>query len=304
MASTTTSSEPQNRAALLPSAGAHPLTVQNAPMPEPPAPNQLTIRARAVAFNPVDHIMQKLGHMLESYPAVLGCDAAGEVVAVGSQAAEAGFHVGDRVAGCTDQFGDRAGKGTFQLYCNLQAGMTGKIPEGVECKDACVLPLCICTAAVGLFDQGCLGLPLPKLEKVDAGKTVLIWGGASSVGSCGIQMVKAAGLKVAVTASGKNLDYVKRIGADFALDSRSESVVEDIVGALEGKGEFAGAFAAVMGREVYFACAEVCVKLGGKQTVSTVLPDFMKFEEKLPGDVQIAYSKSAANLIVHALCIR
>lgn len=282
---------PHNRAAYLTGPGVHPLVVQDAPMPSP-VPDQLTIRVHALAFNPVDAVMQQTGALLSSFPAIPGCDAAGEVVAVGARAAARGFAVGDRVAGCTDQAGERAGRGTFQLFCNLQVGMTGKVPPGVALRDAVVLPVCLCTAAVGLCDERNLGMRLPGVEGGRAaGQTVLIWGGASSVGSCGIMMAKAAGLTVAATAGERNLEYVRSIGADHAFDYRSESVVGDIIGALKGKGKFAGAFAAVMGREVYFACAEVCVALGGKQTVSTVLPDFMKFEEKLPGDVQIAYSK-------------
>lgn len=244
-----TATEPQNKAAWYTSQGAHPFEVKDAPMPSP-GPDQLTIRTRAVAFNPVDAMMQKTGAMIPSYPAILGCDAAGEVVAVGSKAGRLGFKVGDRVAGCGDQQEDRAGKGVFQLYCNLQVGCTGKLPDDIEFRDAAVLPICLCTAAVGLCDQRCLGISLPKIDKVDVGKTVLIWGGASSVGSCGIMLAKAAGLKVATTAGAHNLEYVKSIGADHAFDYRSETVVPDIVAALKGQGEFAGSFAAVMGREV------------------------------------------------------
>lgn len=283
----------QNKAAWLTTKCGHPFEVGDAPMPTP-GENQLTVRTRAVAFNPADSAMQTKGLMIETYPAILGCDAAGEVVAMGAKAAELGFKVGDRVAGCCDQVGDRAGKGVFQLFCNLQVGMVGKIPDGVEFKDAAVLPICLITAAVGLCYEGCLGMPLPKVEPADVGKTILIWGGASSVGSCAIMLAKAAGLKVATTVGAHNFDYAKGIGADYVFDYRGETVVQDITAALKGQGEFAGAFSAVMGPEVYFACAEVCIALGGKQTLSTVLPEFMPFEEKLPGDVKIAYSKTPA----------
>lgn len=105
-------------------------------------------------------------------------------------------------------------------------------------------------------------------------------------------LAKAAGLKVAATARSYNLEYVGGLGADYAIDYRSATAVEEIFEALEEKGVFAGAFAAVMGREVYVACTEVCVKLGGKQVVSLVQPPFMPFEEELPGGVQVAYSES------------
>lgn len=282
--------EPQNRAAYLTAADAPAFEIMDAPMPSPAA-DQVTIRVRAIAFNPLDAVMRK-GFMLSSFPAIIGCDVAGEVVAVGSRASELGLSIGDRVAGCCDLIEDRAGKGVFQLFCNIQVRCTARVPDAIELKDAAVLPICLVTAAVGLCHPRCLGMPLPRLEPEDAGKTVLIWGGASSVGSCGIMLAKAAGLKVAATAGHYNFDYLKSIGVDYAFDYRSSTVAKDIAAALKGQGEFMGSFAAVMDKEAYFACAEVCVALGGKQTVSTVLPEFMKFEEKLPGDVQIAYSTS------------
>jgi NADPH:quinone reductase-like Zn-dependent oxidoreductase len=60
---------------------------------------------------------------------------------------------------------------------------------------------------------------------------VLVWGGASSVGSNGIQLAKAAGYEVITTASPKNFEYVKRLGASEVFDYRSPSVVEDLVNA-------------------------------------------------------------------------
>jgi len=79
-----------------------------------------------------------------------------------------------------------------------------KLPEAVSFTDGCVLPLALCTAASSLFQKGNLGLPLPGLDlkatKSEA-KVLLVWGGSSSVGSCAIQMARAAGLVVATTCS-------------------------------------------------------------------------------------------------------
>ena len=87
------SSAPQNRAAVL-TAPNTPLEVKDVPAPTP-GPNQLTIRTHAVAFNPVDTVMHATGYMINSFPAVIGCDAAGEVTAVSDEAAKMGFKVGD-----------------------------------------------------------------------------------------------------------------------------------------------------------------------------------------------------------------
>ena len=277
-----------NKAAWLMEKCGHPFKIDDAPMPKP-SPRQITIKVLAVAINPVDAGIQFQGLIVEKYPAILGIDAAGEVSAVGSEV-QGGFKVGDRVTGLFDQETHGGGDGSFQLYCNLRDTLTSKIPDNVSFKDACVLPLGMDTACIALFEGYNLGLPYPKVNPQPTGRAVVIWGGSSSVGSCGIQAAKAAGLKVASTASAKNLEYCKSIGADYAFDYRSESVVADIVAALKGK-EFAGVFSAVFGDDVYIKSAEICKQLGGKQMVATVLPPMMKSDVKLAEGVKLGYSK-------------
>ena len=277
-----------NKAAWLTEKCGYPFKIDDAPMPKP-REHQLTIRVHSIAFNPVDGAIQQTGMMMESFPCILGCDAAGEVTAVGSAVTQ--FEVGDRVVGCVDHNEENIGQGTFQLYCNLADALAGKVPDNVSFKDACVLPLAMCTAAVGLFEKDRLELPYPQVEPKPSGKVLLIWGGSSSVGNCGIQAAKAAGLTVATTAGAHNLEYCKSIGADYAFDHKSESVVDDVVSALKGK-EFAGVFDAVIGAETYIKSAEIASQLGGKQMVATVLPAMMAYNEPLPGGVEIAYSKS------------
>ncbi len=106
--------------------------------------------------------------------------------------------------------------------------------------DAAVLPLGIATAAAGLFQADYLRLPLPVAKadnatgsRVDTKKVVLVWGGSSSVGSSAIQLAAAAGVRVATTASPRNHDYVKGLGAEWAFDYRSENVIGDIVASLK-----------------------------------------------------------------------
>jgi NADPH:quinone reductase-like Zn-dependent oxidoreductase len=75
-------------------------------------------------------------------------------------------------------------------------------------------------------------LKLPSLletrSTADPRRTVLIWGGASAVGQYAIQLAKLGGLHVLTTASSKNFDLVKGLGADDVFDYRDESVVEKI----------------------------------------------------------------------------
>lgn len=85
-----------NKAAWLPKAGA-PLEVGEAPMLTA-GPNEIVIRNAAIAINPLDTHMQKVGVFVQRWPAILGCDVAGEVHEVGSEA-QGRFKKGDRVIG-------------------------------------------------------------------------------------------------------------------------------------------------------------------------------------------------------------
>lgn len=92
-------------------------------------------------------------------------------------------------------------------------------------------------------------LPYPTLNLVlyPDSKTILIWGGSSSVGGTAIQLATASGLIVLTTASKSNLGYVKSLGARYAFDYRSGSVVDAIEAVLKGHGSrlFVGAYDAI-----------------------------------------------------------
>ncbi|KAK5134036.1 hypothetical protein LTR08_007041 [Meristemomyces frigidus] len=258
-----------NRAAWIPAKHA-PFTIADAPMPQP-GPTEIVIRAHAVAFNPVDPAIQKLGMVITTYPTVIGCDVAGQITALGTDVV--GFAVGDRVLAMLDHAAERSHWGAFQLYCAASAGVTAKLPAGVAFTRGCVLPVALSTAAMAVFSREGLGLKCPRVDEVAApnGRVVLVWGGSSSVGSCAIQMVRAAGYAVATTCGRHNFEYCRDVGAEWVFDYRSASVVEDIVSALQASGKvFAGAFDAVFAH--IGECGEVAHRLGGKKHVATILP--------------------------------
>ncbi|KAK5122888.1 hypothetical protein LTR85_003453 [Meristemomyces frigidus] len=216
---------PINKAAWIPAKCA-PFTVDEAPMPEPEA-NEVVIRVRAVAINPVDAAIQSMGIIVEDYPAVVGCDVAGDITTVGSDISD--LKPGDRVLACLDLEAKRVNKGSFQLYCAALATLTAILPENVSYTQGCVLPLALSTAATSLFQKGNLEMQHPQVDPEPNGKSVLIWGGSSSVGSCAIQMAKAAGYEVATTCSSHNFDYCRSIGADHVLDHKKDDTVDRIV---------------------------------------------------------------------------
>lgn len=213
------------------------LVVGAAPMTSP-GPGQIVVRNHAVAINPVDRYKQQLGNLMFGwikFPFIFGYDLAGEVVAVGPDVTR--FKVGDRVLGTAtgmDKPRNRAAEGAFQLFPVVRANMAAKIPDTLSFTAASVLPLALSTAASGLFAADQLALSLPSAAPVDQGKTVLIWGGSTSVGCNAIQLAKAAGYRVVTTASPANFALVRQLGAAEVFDHHSATVVQDVRRALAG----------------------------------------------------------------------
>lgn len=112
-------------------------------------------------------------------------------------------------------------------------------------------------------------MPYPTINAKPTGKTILIWGGSSSVGSTTIQLAAGSGLEVISTASKKNLEYVKALGAKHVIDYAQPTVVEDIVKLLKGT-EFVGAYDAISLPDTLKATAEIVSQLGGGK-IATVL---------------------------------
>lgn len=135
-----------------------------------------------------------------------------------------------------------------------------------------VLPLGISTASAGLFQKDFLNLPFPSPEQQPPkplNRVLLIWGGSSSVGSCAIQLAKAAGATIITTASPKNFAYVKALGAEEVFDYRAEDVEDQIVNWLQSK-TVLGAFHAVGENGAVQTCARVVDRSQGKAIVVSV----------------------------------
>lgn len=241
----------------------------------PPGPNEIVVRNRAVAINPVDWAIPRMGGAAFGWikpPTVLGSDVAGEVVEIGGRVSR--FKVGDRVFGQalgTSKARFRAAEGAFQDYTILVDHMAAPIPDAMSYESAAVLPLAVSTAACGLFQTDHLALQHPSVPPKPTGKTLLVWGGSTSVGSNAIQLAVAAGYEVFATASPHNFDYVRRLGASRAFDYASETVVRDIVAALTGK-TCAGAIA--IGKGANAPCFDIVHASKGDKFVSTASGPF------------------------------
>ena len=245
-----------------------PLQVGPAPYTSPKA-DEIVIENHAVAINPIDWIKQVAGDFLFNwikYPFILGSDSAGAVVEVGSAVTR--FKVGDRVLGHavgTDPKRNSAAEGSVQTYSVLLERMASPIPEDLSYESASVLPLGLSTAACGLFEKDQLALDYPSASSKPNGKTLLVWGGSTSVGSNAIQLAVAAGYEVFTTASPRNFDYCKKLGASRVLDYNDARVVPDLIEALSGK-TLAGALAIGAGSPE--ACVAVVRACQGAKFVS------------------------------------
>ena len=262
---------PENTALWL-NAKRAPFTVGPAPYTAPRA-DEIVVRVRAVAVNPFDRAIQTIGGIITpwiTYPFVVGSDVAGDVVEIGSGVTR--MKVGDRVLGYaagSDKRRNRAAEGAFQNYVVLLAHMASPIPDTMAFEDAAVLPLGISTAACGLFQKDFLAMNPPSAAPTPTGKTLLVWGGSTSVGSNAIQLAVAAGYDVITTASPHNFAYVRRLGAREAFDYRSKTVVADIVAALRGR-EIAGALAIGVGSAA--ACIDIVGACEGARFVAMATP--------------------------------
>jgi NADPH:quinone reductase-like Zn-dependent oxidoreductase len=225
------------------------LTVGPAPY-TPPAADEVVVRVRAVAVNPIDAIPGIAYRFVLpwlSFPAVIGWDVAGEIVEVGENVTR--LTPGDRVLGMAagpERSRNRAAEGAFQIYSVLMAHMVSQIPDDLTFEQAAVLPLALSTAATGLFQPDHLALAPPRLNAPDSGQTVLVWGGSSSVGSNAIQLARCAGYRVITTASPHNVDYVRSLGADASIDYNTRTAVDEVVTAI-GDAPLAGILAVTQG---------------------------------------------------------
>ncbi|KAJ5788364.1 Dehydrogenase [Penicillium paradoxum] len=208
-----------NEAAWIVTEKARPFKVEAAPEPHP-LENEVVIKVAYAAVNPTDWKMQEAPYMELQYPYILGTDVSGTIVQLGSNVTR--FHLGQRLT--------IASHSGYQRYTTCKEILVSAVPDSLPLGNAAVLPLSISTAASALFHY--LELPYPTLNPKPTGKTLLVWGGSSSVGSSAIQLGLGAGFDVIATAGSSNLEYVKNLGAS-AFDHRDPDVEDKILQVLK-----------------------------------------------------------------------
>jgi NADPH2:quinone reductase len=186
-----------------------------------PTPNQneLLVKVATAGINRGD-IVQRRG----SYPPppgasdILGLEVAGEVVAIGKDVRR--FKIGDEVMSLVTG-------GGYAQYCAAQETHTFLIPTGIGMVAAATIPETFMTVWHYVFQRGGL----------QPGETLLVHGGSSGIGITAIQIAKAFGAKVIVTAGSKEkCDACIGLGADRAINYRTEDFVAEVKAVTEGVG--------------------------------------------------------------------
>src|SRR6201997_1553717 len=189
------------------------LTYANIERPKPKS-DEVLVHNSAAAVNPVDwKIRDGLGEMFGlKLPIVLGCEIAGTIEAVGSEVRE--FHVGDPVYG----YVSLQRNGGYAEYTIAKPDEIAPKPESLDFDRVAAVAVGALTSWQGIFDTA----------NLQDGQRILITGASGGVGSMAVQLAKAKGAFVIATASGKNEEFVRNLGADEFVDYTREKFEERV----------------------------------------------------------------------------
>jgi NADPH:quinone reductase-like Zn-dependent oxidoreductase len=174
-----------------------------------PQDDEVLVRVAAASVNPVDYKIRSGKYPLvkeDDLPVVLGRDLAGTIEAVGTRAHYM-LSKGEPVFAFIG-----FDRGSQSDYVVVKAVELVAAPKSIDLVHAAAIPLAAMTAWQGLFDHG----------ELQPGQRVLIHGGAGGVGHMAVQLAKAKGATVFATCGPDDLDFVRSLGADRAVDYKGE----------------------------------------------------------------------------------
>ncbi len=188
------------------------------PLPRP-GPGEILIRVAAAGVNRPD-VIQRQG----LYPPppgasdLPGLEVAGEVAALGEGAHR--FAVGDKVCALVPG-------GGYAQFCKTHETSALPVPEGLTMLEAAAIPETFFTVWTNVFDRG----------RLRQGETLLVHGGSSGIGTTAIMLAKAFGARVIATAGSQDkCDSCRKLGADAAINYRTEDFVAAVKAATDGHG--------------------------------------------------------------------
>ncbi len=193
------------------------LQYEDAPRPQPQA-GEVLVRVHAATVNPIDWNVRE-GHMKDFWPhklpLILGWDLSGVVEELGRDASR--FKIGDEVYSVPDP----TRNGAYADYIVVRESELALKPKSLHHTRAAAVPLAALTAWQSLFDTA----------QLQVGQRVLIHGGSGGVGHFAVQLAKWKGAHVIATASTKNQELLRELGADETIDytrQRFEDVARNI----------------------------------------------------------------------------
>lgn len=186
-----------------------------------PGPGEVQVRVRAAGVNPIDWKVREgymQGYFGHTLPLVLGWAVSGTVAALGAGVTD--LKVGDEVYGQTDF----SRNGSYAQYVIVTTETLTHKPRNLDHFQSAAVPIAGLAAWHGLLGEDTINL--------QPGQTVLIHAAAGGVGTIAVQLAKWKGARVIGTASGPNLDLVRDLGADEAVDYTKQPF-EDVVGMVD-----------------------------------------------------------------------
>lgn len=182
-----------------------------------PADDEVLVRIAATAVNPIDRRLrggELQEYITRTFPVVPGWDFSGIITEVGTDVTD--WKPGDAVVGLAFTWAIQ--HGTYAEYAPVKASAIAAKPDSLTFDEAAALPLVSLTAWQALVEFG----------NLQPEQTVLIQAGAGGLGSVAIQIAKHLGAIVYTTASARNTDYVRSLGADHVIDYTSSDYVRII----------------------------------------------------------------------------
>jgi NADPH2:quinone reductase len=185
---------------------------------------ELLVHLQAAGVNPIDTKLRQRGTFYpDQMPAILGCDGAGVIEAVG--AGVQGFHVGDEVYFCQGGLGTH--QGNYAEYIIVDERYVARKPASISFAEAAAAPLVLITAWEALYERG----------RLEPGERVLIHAGAGGVGHVAIQLAKLKGASVCTTVSSQEkANFVKQLGADHVIFYKQTDFVKAALDWTGGEG--------------------------------------------------------------------
>jgi NADPH:quinone reductase-like Zn-dependent oxidoreductase len=178
------------------------LKINDVPLPEPPE-DQILVEVYAASINPFD-MWLRTGAMKDKIPLTLPYTVGGDFSGIASKTGEAIYGSAQAIAGCS---------GAFAEFATVKTDRYAPKPSNTTHEQAAALPLVGSSVIQALEEQ----------MKLKAGQKILIHGGAGGIGHIAIQLAKKTGAYVATTVSADDIDFVRSLGADTAIDYKKQA---------------------------------------------------------------------------------